>query len=522
MMGVLRHKWNVVLLCFSIGICGVVMSILFSYSTVTAYASVADDTAARLGSAVKMGTVSLINYIGLAESSDIVISLMDSVALSESADSVVSLINSDDSAKYAARAGSVDIADFAARLGLTDYLVMENMPNTADDNTDITDTATIYITGEHEYKAVRLNSTVYSQSNRSLSDLLILDERGVPVPYFIHAYEAIQEGEHTSYTLIQTDSFIKDGDSYEDYQIIQPEGMDILATSLSIQSESVMFAKNIELWGSYDGLAWDFIKYDTLYRVGENEKLNLTLADPLKYNHYRIRVKNNIETDSYDFLKIGKATLHYSYNISQQVHFTDYMNPRYTIEHQEHDTVIRLFDLKNVRISQLSIQTGSQFKRAFRFADNRSKTLYNLTVGDSSYQDLTLNFDGFREESDVVELRIANGDDTPIHITGMELSYFTDELIFKGENEQAYTLSFGNPADTTAPSYDIVNYKDLILEAGYDVVAIDNFILTQAEAEPEEVTAEAPDNTMAFHIVVIVVAVLLGFVIFIRLKITEG
>ena len=52
------------------------------------------------------------------------------------------------------------------------------------------DTADIPLSGTQSYKAIRLTPEIYNQSNRSLSDLLIKDQNGNPVPYFLNSCES--------------------------------------------------------------------------------------------------------------------------------------------------------------------------------------------------------------------------------------------------------------------------------------------------------------------------------------------
>ena len=376
----------------------------------------------------------------------------------------------------------------------------------------------IEISGEHEYKAVRLTPPVYNQAKRDLSDLLILDETGKTVPYFLIGYETIRSGEmNEAYPMKYIASFVREGHTSDDFYIEWDSTMDILATSVLIRTDSVMFAKNIELRGSFDGVAWDFIRQDQLYRVDGNEKLRIRFAQSLKYAYYRFTVLNNTERrSSNDVLIIDGVTLEYSQNTVNQAHFADTIAPVYEVEQKDKDTVITLHGLRNVRINEVAIHTDSQFKRPVSFAGYRSKTLYNLRFGENSYQDLDVNFDGYSESADVLELTIHNGDDAPIRVDGISVSYFADEAIFKGENGKTYALSFGDPSVSAAPAYDIVYYKDLILKEGYDQASLGS-LTEMAQAEEKR-----PDMTWIFNVVVVAASLILAAIILLRLKRTKS
>jgi len=110
------------------------------------------------------------------------------------------------------------------------------------------DTAAIIMSGEQEYKAVRLTPEIYNRANRDLSDILVLDGEGTPVPYFMNSYEMAWDTRTGSpYHLVSMDSFVKDGDTYYDFSAETIPWMDIQATSIHIGVNSNMFAKDVEM-----------------------------------------------------------------------------------------------------------------------------------------------------------------------------------------------------------------------------------------------------------------------------------
>ena len=373
--------------------------------------------------------------------------------------------------------------------------------------------AEIGISGTHEYKAVRLTPPVYNQAKRDLSDLLVLDEDGKPVPYFLHSFDTDSYATaDDSFAMTFGGSFARDGHTNNDYYVVGDAGRDVQATSLSLRTTSGMFAKNIELRGSYDGVVWDFILSDQLYRVDGNEKLSIAFPSVLKYTHYRITVLNNTERRfSNDILSISGATMRFNQKTVDWLYFTETLTPAWQAEEEGKETVIRIEGLKNVRLHELTLHTDSQFKRPVA-AGRVTKTLYNLRFGEESYQDMTLALAGYSEREDVFTLRLQNGDDEPIRIDGLTVSYYTDEVVFKGENGKRYTLSFGDPSVASAPVYDVANYRDLILGEGYDLLSIGRVTLAPADE------SEPPDLRLVFNVVVVVVSLALAAVILLRLK----
>ena len=376
------------------------------------------------------------------------------------------------------------------------------------------DTASVVASGEHEYKAIRLNPQIYGRAARGLQDLLVQDEEGKPVPYFINSYEILQTTEAPLvYSLAKGGSFVKNGDAYDDFFAETASDRDLIATSISVRSGSGLFAKNVELFGSYDGLVWNFMQNDKLYRVDEGEKLTIVFEKPQKYTHYRLRTLNNAEKAAVsDLLSIDGAYLEYSQGTVDKVYFIETVSPSFNTEEVGNKSVIRLFGLKNVRVNELTIHTDNQFKRMAHFASGNAKMLYNLSFGGSGYQDLTLDFNGFSSSDSTVDIEIFNGDDMPITIGGVTLTCFVDDVVFKGENGKAYYLSYGDAAVPEPPAYDIANYKDLILNEGYDLLLAENILREEAGEEAR------PDYSAVFNAVVIAVSVLLGCIILMRVK----
>ena len=380
------------------------------------------------------------------------------------------------------------------------------------------DTADIPLAGSQNYKAIRLTPEIYNQSNRSRSDLLIKDQNGNPVPYFINSFESTPTDTALPprpLTLIH--SYEKDGDTFADYFTQDSPQTDILATAITFHTSRSVFAKNIELYGSHDGTVWEFVQNDKLYRVDENEKLTLAFQKTQKYNYYRLQIKANAENISFD-----QATLSYSTEKVNQKFFTQSFTPRYEIEENKKSkrTIIKIYGVKNLKIYSVKLETDSQFKRTAHFLDfasNRmSRMIYHLSFSGNSYEDTTLLFRGHQTQDDFTTITIENGDDTPIQIKNLILTYYTDEIIFKAPTSGTYQLYFGNPKSKPPPIYDIANYKAMILKEGYDLLELTNIKIEKPTEEPPK-----KDYTLWFNLIIGAVALGLGYIIISKLKKSE-
>lgn len=367
------------------------------------------------------------------------------------------------------------------------------------------DTGDVLIDGPHTYKAIKITPTIYNNSNQNLSDILILDENKKPVPYFINSYKNTEEYSNNSYPLNFISFHVKDNDYFSDYFIPHEGNSDLLATSISLNTKETLFTKTIRLMGSFDGVNWEFIKTDNLYRVDNNEKLTIEFDKPLKYNYYRfILPDSNIVFDNV-LLKYDEVVVNMSF-------FIETLIPKFEQKQEDRTTIIELFGLKNVKINEITFESDDQFKRTFSF-NNGEKTLYNLIFENSNYRDTILKLNGYTEDEDSLKIRIDNGDDTPIKIKNVIVSYFADEVVFKAENKFHYKILYNDKSVVAKPVYDMEKYKHLILQEGYDILPIYNIEV--------EAVADAPkpkDYSIAFNVVVTISSLILFFIVLSNMK----
>jgi hypothetical protein len=384
----------------------------------------------------------------------------------------------------------------------------------ADSSADFSGTALIENRGDKQYKAVRLSPEIYRHAQPKLVDLRIFDHTQLALPYFIHSFSPQTTVINKSYEMYLLHSFVKEDYFYFDYFVNIPVNEDILATSIIVTTKNSGFAKQVELWGSYDNQHWEKVKNDLLYRVEGNEKLEIFLGNEgQKYTHYRFKIANNLEKLSFD-----SVYLKYNNIILDKENFTDVLKPQYTVEEQQEEqkTFVKITGIKNLKLESIELETESIFKRVVSFADNRfQKMLYNLNFRNTNYRDMIIPLDGFVVGTDTVVLAIENKDDQPVKIKGLTIKYYVDEVIFKGVQDGEYQLKFGNREIIKAPSYDLVNYKEQILEEGYDVLSIQEL---QIKQEQERELGNSFNPQGLFNVVIVLVAVVLGVIILIKLK----
>ncbi len=368
-------------------------------------------------------------------------------------------------------------------------------------------TAQIVNKGDNKYKALRLTPQVYNLANSDLSDIRLKDEKGNIIPYFINSSYSTSYQESYIYPMIMIDSFEKDDFFYFDYKIDKDYDRDILATSIALNTKNEGFAKRVNVSGSYDGVKWTNIQEDTIYNVDNNSNLEIKFSATQKYTHYRLKLSNNLEKLSFD-----NVELYYSEEKSKTDYFIEKLMPEYTVEEKGKETHINISGLTNLRLDEITIGSDDVFKRDAS-TPNGVEEIYNLSFGNESYSDTSLQMNQYVSKRDIFTVVIHNKDDKPIQISSVAVKYYTDELVFDGSAGGSFVLEFGADDTLQKPAYDIANYKSDVLRQQIDKLEISNISV----AQPAQVKKEA-DYTLVFNITVVIVAIILGAIILVRLK----
>jgi hypothetical protein len=378
----------------------------------------------------------------------------------------------------------------------------------ADAGVSFAHTAAIKAGGENRYKAVRLTPQVYNASNSDLSDLSIKDGNGENVPYFINTGFEMSYSDMESYPLELINAYTKDSSFYFDYRLAEERPSDTVSTSIEFVTQNTGFAKEADVYGSYDNIHWEYVQSDKIYSIDNISKLAINFVRPQKFTHYRLRLANNLEHISFD-----EAKLVYSVETSEQIHFIENLKPVFTVNSSDKQTNIVIDGLKNLRLCDISIHTDSMFKRNVYTAHGISKELYNISLDGASYADTTIPMGWSISQDDTYSITIDDGDDKPISVSRITVRYYADDLVFEWKQGRSYTLEFSGDPGKTAPVYDIERYKSDILKGTIDRATIGKIQYTYAPAP-----SPARDYRMIFNAVVIIVALLLGAVIVMRLR----
>jgi hypothetical protein len=363
--------------------------------------------------------------------------------------------------------------------------------------------------GSYKYKAVRLTPEIYNKVKENMADLMLYDKDNEPMPYFINSFVESGIESRKTYDMKLVNSYLKDEYLYYDYALKNHQDGDVTATSMEVQTDEEGFAKKVEIFGGYDNVNWEKVQDDILYSVDGNKKLEITFNGVKKYTYYRFKISNNLDKVSF-----SSVVLKFNKTVQKKEYFLNSISPKFSAEERGNTTVVKIQGFRNLKLSGITLKTDSIFKRNVTFDGSASKVLYNLDFANTSYRDLTIPLASYRVTADTAEIVIDNKDDKPIKVSGIEAKYIADELVFEGSKSSEYTLRFGNSEIQTPKNYDIASYRELILNEGYDVLNV-----KEIKAEPSKTPIKPQyDYKLLFNIAISVVAVVMGIIVFLKLK----
>lgn len=315
------------------------------------------------------------------------------------------------------------------------------------------------------YRAVFLDEQVYAGATDDLRDLRIVNGKGQFVPYYIdNGYE--ESAEHqVKYATELVGTVKKEKDtSVLDFKVTPlGENVDIQGNVLTISLPEDHFLKHVDVYGSYDGTAWEWLQKDDLYRTDSLKKDTIELSDKYTFSYYRLKVMNNVE--GLDF-----SQLQLSYNISavQWRDFQKSAKPTYEMKQEAGFTDIIVQNSDRLKIKKVQLAASGNFKRTYEVMDSEGESietegvaeLFRLNFKDATIANTTITAVLPITSSNFI-IRIHNQDDLPLDISDITVEYNLDKLVFEDRGTEPYHLLYGND-NVVKPQYDIVNFKSHI------------------------------------------------------------
>jgi len=359
----------------------------------------------------------------------------------------------------------------------------------------------IELEGTRQYKAFALTPEIINHAGTSA--LRVMEREGEEVPFFIHS-SAYEEGAQEVYTtFVFLRQFERGQHYYLDFEVITPPNIDPLISHLQLESPQSEYLKYITVLGSYDDQNWTEITTSLVYAVSDVSQNEVNLGGVHRYNFYRLRIPTPQER--VDFYANGL----YRYEWEARIPFIAEVEAVFDVESADGITTVTLHGLdgyratmENLRITGIRIETDSNFKRSVR-TDHGETTLYRLFFQNTELTNTFILYPGHPQPLQI-SFAVIDHDDRPIDINQIKVEYAVEYVVFRAEEGREYILHYGG--DLTRPRYDIENFRDLIIQEGFDLVTL------QGPSVLIEGVVSEQDYSWLFNIVIMVAGVLLTIV----------
>ncbi len=332
--------------------------------------------------------------------------------------------------------------------------------------------APVEIHGDNKYKAVFLTEEVYEYASDNLTDLRLVESTGSQVPYYIRSGYTLHQQSETRMQARLEESFQAGDDSYFDYAVQSEVNTDPVGNKLVFTLPDRNFLKYCEVYGSYDGIKWQYVTKDYLYRVDGRQKNELSLGNTKKFSHYRIRLLSNTEG-----LALGRLELVANRDSSELARYEQVAGLKYEIRTQNRETVVIISNPHKLKIKRLVFDVDGNFQRAYGvYSDGKAAyplqtgELYSLRFAgvDIAGKAITLNAP---LPAPAITIKIDNRDDRPLVIKEIQAEYYIDKLVFPDMGNMPYRLYFGN-AKAQSPAYELQLQQKYIEQEQQDLCTL--------------------------------------------------
>ncbi|MFD2881479.1 DUF3999 family protein [Paenibacillus rhizoplanae] len=269
------------------------------------------------------------------------------------------------------------------------------------------------------YYELYLDEAVYRSAAEDLRDLRIQDSTGAPVPYYMESGAETVEEHSAVYSSALTHKAVKGTDTLLDYQI-KPlaEHVDIQGNRLVFELPADSFLKHVEVWGGYDGQAWELLGTGDLYATNGLSADSITLERSYKFGYYRLVVKNNPEGLEFPGLTLVDSSREWS-----TAAFMRQKTPQTEIKQVENRTEIMISNTDRLKIGKVMLGSTGNFLRRYELYDSAgiklpvtgSGELYRLDFKDTRISRTEIQ-PVVPAASDSLRVVIYNLDDAPPHL----------------------------------------------------------------------------------------------------------
>lgn len=357
------------------------------------------------------------------------------------------------------------------------------------------------------YNGTYLTESVYKHSRADLGDLRVVDHQNNFVPYYLVGYDMYAENAvQKEYSETIVHYHFENHNTVSDFHIDSAPHRDVLVNKLVLDLASESFLFNVQLYGSYDNLNWEYITSDQVYKADHHISAVIELPRPAKYTCYRIVLQDNIRR-----IPITRIQPQYSENLEIRKEYTRTTPLRCKVVSQNGESQVTIYNPDRLMLRSLHLKAAGNFHRDYTLAgianhENLSLatgTIYQIDIGADRADLVSVEVPPLDRRFTAYQLTIKDHDDRPLSITGIEATYSVHKLVFPQQN-QGCRLWYGNP-QAPPPNYDLERYKDRI-----DKANINSFTLGKEQVQP--VAAPPPPSSIPktlFNVLIVLTALIL-------------
>ncbi|HAN09765.1 MAG TPA: hypothetical protein DCP90_04035 [Clostridiales bacterium] len=376
----------------------------------------------------------------------------------------------------------------------------------------------IKLSGDNGYKYIWLDEDVYRYAKVNLNDIRIKDVSENFVPHFIENIYTQIEGTTELFNLNLIDTKrMKDKESF-DFEVKRNDiNKDVTINYMDLNIGGQDYVKEVDIYGSYDGLLWEYVAKDKIYNIENINKTNIYLSGVKKYNFYRFELLNNIEN-----VKINSII---GYKNDSNVYTNQYYKQKdieFTTENKDNSTYVYINNVDRLHIHKIKLETADTFRRNYEIRlDNGEYSeyageIYNLNLKNVKMENTEINLPNETNSKDIV-MKINNGDDIELNISKMIITYSVDRVVFKAEKDSGYKLIYSNE-NASKPAYDIEKYKTYVVNEKMDECVLGGLILK----EDSQVEVKK-DNTKLYKTIfnTLMIIISIGLIVYIGMKLKK-
>ncbi|MCD8511503.1 MAG: hypothetical protein LRY73_17680 [Bacillus sp. (in: Bacteria)] len=155
--------------------------------------------------------------------------------------------------------------------------------------------------------------------------------------------------------------------------------------------------------------------------------------------------------------------------LSNWVNYSDTVELPFDVIHEDRHTKVQFQNENRLKIAAIRFSLEGNFRRSVSAVDHEGRPLniqgeselYQILFEQVQVENKELRFPQPVAAEEIV-ITVFNEDSAPLNITGIEVVYYMDRLIFEGSVQEPLQLLYGNP-EARSPVYDLANFKTYIL-----------------------------------------------------------